>query len=275
MKTENIFTNINLTTNNIINMIINNKIYNINNLPKQIISIDDLIKYYKINDGYLNYFIIYDTKIISENTELYKLIDNTDTTTKFIKLELVERQNGGSIIDAFKSIISIGELFMMLGDGVIWFGKFVFWLLKFIKWFFFDFLNPITLLNDFFESLMLIVVSLCRLPLDVLLALVGLAANTIGSWVQGFWGWDMSNLSKTDKDSNYFKSFDRTKGQKSYVSSSNTVPFSIILGTILCPPMGVFMDLGMTGWFNILICILLTLLFYIPGLCYALLIIYS
>jgi len=35
------------------------------------------------------------------------------------------------------------------------------------------------------------------------------------------------------------------------------------------------MDMGLTGWLNILICILLTLLFYIPGLVYALLIIYS
>jgi uncharacterized membrane protein YqaE (UPF0057 family) len=53
------------------------------------------------------------------------------------------------------------------------------------------------------------------------------------------------------------------------------VPFSIILGTIICPPIGVFMDVGLTGWFNIFICMLLTLMFYVPGLVYALLIIYA
>ena len=36
--------------------------------------------------------------------------------------------------------------------------------------------------------------------------------------------------------------------------------------------MGVFMDMGLSGWLNILICVLLTLLYYIPGLTYALLI---
>jgi uncharacterized membrane protein YqaE (UPF0057 family) len=93
--------------------------------------------------------------------------------------------------------------------------------------------------------------------------------------MQGFWGWDMSGLNKNDKNSNYFKSYSRTKGQKTYLTNANTVPFSIILGTIICPPMGVFMDMGTSGWLNIIVCCLLTLLFYIPGLCYALLIIYS
>jgi uncharacterized membrane protein YqaE (UPF0057 family) len=35
------------------------------------------------------------------------------------------------------------------------------------------------------------------------------------------------------------------------------------------------MDLGMTGWMNIFICALLTVLFYLPGLFYALLVIYA
>ena len=93
--------------------------------------------------------------------------------------------------------------------------------------------------------------------------------------MQGFWGWDQSSLTSNDMNSNYFKNINRTSGKKCYLTNSNTVPFSVILGTILCPPIGVFMDMGLTGWLNILICILLTLLFYIPGLVYALLIVYS
>ena len=107
------------------------------------------------------------------------------------------------------------------------------------------------------------------------MGLLALSINTIGGWMQGFWGWDQSSLTANDMNSNYFKNINRTSGKKCYLTSSNTVPFSIILGTILCPPIGVFMDLGLTGWMNILICALLTLLFYIPGLIYALLIIYS
>ena len=104
---------------------------------------------------------------------------------------------------------------------------------------------------------------------------LSIGVNTIGGWMQGMWGWDMSGLTKADKNSPYFQSFDRTKGKKSYLTNTNTVPFSVILGTILCPPMGVFMDMGLSGWINIVVCGLLTLLFYLPGLCYALLIIYS
>ncbi len=76
-------------------------------------------------------------------------------------------------------------------------------------------------------------------------------------------------------NSNYFKGINRKKGKKCYLTNDNTVPFSILLGTILCPPIGVFMNLGITGWFNILICGILTLLYYIPGLFYALLVIYA
>ena len=104
---------------------------------------------------------------------------------------------------------------------------------------------------------------------------MALAVNTVGGWMLGLWGWDQSSLTQSDKDSNYFKKMHKNRNRKCYLTNTNTIPFSIILGTILCPPIGVFMDMGLSGWFYILICILLTLLFYFPGLIYALLIIYS
>ena len=110
---------------------------------------------------------------------------------------------------------------------------------------------------------------------NVFLGLMAFVINGVGGWMQGFWGWDQSSLTKKDINSNYFKGIDRKKGKKCYLTNNNTVPFSILLGTILCPPIGVFMNLGITGWFNILICGLLTLLYYIPGLFYALLVIYA
>ena len=111
--------------------------------------------------------------------------------------------------------------------------------------------------------------------LNIFIALTSKIINTFGGWMQGFWGWDQSSLTKNDKNSNYFKSIDKSKGSKCYLTDTNTVPFSVILGTVLCPPIGVFMELGLAGWLNIVICGLLTLLFYLPGLCYALLIIYA
>ena len=54
-----------------------------------------------------------------------------------------------------------------------------------------------------------------------------------------------------------------------------TIPTTILLSTILCPPLGVFMMLGLKGWLYILISALLSLFYYIPGLIYALVLFYT
>ena len=240
----------------------------------------------EIND----YFFIKDGKIVNlDEIQYFENINNeaNNAENKFINLECHRKLKGGDILGDIigailgflnpivAPIIAIGNLFITIIKFIFWLIKFVIWFIQFLVWLMFDLLNPINFVNDFFKSLMLITVSVCRIPLDLVLALYKLGINTIAGWMQGFWGWDMSNLSKADKNSPYFQRINKNKGQKVYYTNSNTVPFSIILGTILCPPMGVFMDLGTSGWINIIICALLTLLFYIPGLCYALLIIYS
>ena len=60
------------------------------------------------------------------------------------------------------------------------------------------------------------------------------------------------------------------KCKKCFSTRAGKLPFSIIIGTILLPPLGVFMELGISGWINIVVCVLLTLAFYFPGLIYAL-----
>ena len=174
-----------------------------------------------------------------------------------------------------KPILGIGEVFMFLIKFISWLVKFIIWFVAFIIWAFTDLLNPVHFFTDFYKSIMVIVYSICNTAINLVIVSSKICLNTIGGWTQGFWGWDMSSLTKKDKNSIYFKSFNRLKGQKTYLTQANTVPFSIILGTVLCPPIGVFMDMGLSGWLNIIICCLLTLLFYIPGLCYALLIIYA
>ena len=271
---------------------INDKIYTIDNIDdlisiKKVKTINELKIYLQnnkslLNDNYLslfkNYFILFNNKLISNETQLNTLFNTTNTTNTNEKqyiFELIEKQNGGGIISAFISIIQIGDFFVQLGKLIIWLIKFIFWFVKFMVWFFIDFLNPVNFINDFYNSIVLITVTLCSIPVQLVVSSFTICINIIGGWMQGFWGWDMSSLTKADKNSIYFKSYNRTAGQKIYYTQQNTIPFSIILGTILCPPMGVFMDLGTSGWLNIIVCCLLTLLFYLPGLCYALLIIYS
>ena len=283
-------TNIKYSSNKQYNIFINDKnyildIFDIINV-KKIKTINELIIYLQNNytntkNEYLslfkNYFILFNNKLISNDTNLYILFNEKDNVKdeKYYSFELIEKQNGGGIISSFMSIIKIGEFFVQLGKFIEWLLKFILWFVRFMIWFFMDFLNPVNLIGDFYKSIMLITITICRAPFELIMASFKICINILGGWMQGFWGWDMSSLTKNDKNSNYFKSFNRTAGQKIYYTQQNTIPFSIILGTILCPPMGVFMDLGTSGWLNIVVCCLLTLLFYIPGLCYALLIIYS
>jgi uncharacterized membrane protein YqaE (UPF0057 family) len=172
-------------------------------------------------------------------------------------------------------VVGMGNVFVFLIQLIVWFGKFIYWLIMFLIWAFSDLFNPIKLIADFWNSIVLILVTLMNTAFGVIMGLAAFVVNQVGQWMQGFWGWDQSNLTKRDKKSKYFRSIDTKKGKKCYLTNNNRVPFSILLGTILCPPLGVFMDMGLTGWMNIFICALLTLVFYIPGLFYALLVIYS
>lgn len=260
-----------------------------------IFTIDDLYKTvfldYKNNIIEKKYFIC-NGKLLNSSLTLYDLcklydlykLKLYDNNCNIIVIECFESLSGGGDITdiigiifqpIFKPIEAIGKVFVFLLQVAEWLIKFIYWFIFFIAWLFSDLLNPIKLFTDLGNSVILIVATIFSTIMNVLLGLAGFVVNSVGMWMQGFWGWDQSSLTKNDKNSNYFKQLDTKKGKKCYLTSQNTVPFSILLGTILCPPIGVFMDLGITGWFNILVCTLLTLVFYVPGLFYALVVIYS
>jgi len=217
-------------------------------------------------------FILKDGKLLDTTTlstrELKQLIDSNSKT-----IEIYPRIRGGGILDMFSSILQIGKVFFFLLDVIVWLIKFIAWFIMFVLAVLKFLLIDMTI--DFYNSIVLIIITICKFPFDILGGLGAWVMNGIGGWMSTIWGWDQSNLTKQDKNSKYFTGIDRKKGRKCYLTNNNKVPFSILLGTILCPPMGVFMDMGLTGWLNILICVILTLMFYIPGLTYALLVIYS
>lgn len=231
-----------------------------------------------------DYFIIKDGKLVDCNLVASNLVDGKLLASNILSKKAIDsllsmgyqifpRIRGGGILDLFGSILQIGKVFFFLLDMIIWLGKFIVWFVFFViavlKFMFVD------LIFDFYKSVALIIITICKFPIDIILALSAWVVNGIGGWMSTIWGWDQSNLTKNDKNSNYFRNMDRNRGRKCYLTNNNKVPFSILLGTIICPPMGVFMDMGLTGWFNIMICTILTLMFYVPGLVYALLVIYS
>ena len=271
------------TTNNNLNkthFYINNNYINLDLLPKDIVLLKDIIFFintnlpiYNLNYNKENeFYSLHNNKLLSKNTNIYNYIKTQNTNILF--LTIIEKNKGG-IEALIIALIQIANFFIMLGKCIIWLGKLVWWLIQFILWLVFDLLNPLNFMGDFFNTLVTIILTICRLPVDIFITLLSFSVNLMGTWFQGFWGWEQSGLTKNDRETKYFKKLNKNKNKKCYLTNSNTVPFSIVLGTILCPPIGVFMDMGLTGWLNIIVCIFLTLLFYIPGLVYALLIIYS
>ena len=284
-----------ININNVYNQAKNNTQNNtqnitIGNLFTKLFKISNHNTFYICNNNLITgSYTIYNLLLDTETEDKYKCIDTLPTIT--YNIECFNTLRGGvgigKIVDMilgpiefilepiFGPISAIAQVFIFLMQLIVWFVKFVFWLIFFIVWIFTELLNPVKLVTDFCNSMLLLIVSIISIIFNTVLGVIAYFTNSIGSWLSTFWGWDQSSLTKNDKNSNYFKSIDRQKGKKCYLTNTNTIPFSILLGTILCPPIGVFMNLGLTGWFNILICILLTLCYYLPGLFYALLIIYA
>ena len=243
--------------------------------------------YYNIHNN--NYYFIKENKLIHPDTFIINTHTTRDTQTLYIKC--YNKHYGGFIGGDIKGVVnsvldnvikpiidplkSISDVFVTIYHFFEWVGLFIYWFWFVIKWFFTDLLNPKNFVEDFLNSVKILIMTLFSTIFNIFFASMALAVNTVGGWMLGLWGWDQSSLTQSDKDSNYFKKMHKNRNRKCYLTNTNTIPFSIILGTILCPPIGVFMDMGLSGWFYILICILLTLLFYFPGLIYALLIIYS
>ena len=243
------------------------------------------------NKSTFNYFFICNNKLLNSYEKINNLIclelNNYLDNKLHIQIEAFNVIAGGDIWDDIldgilvvfnpivRPIMGIGNVFVFLFQLLVWLGKFIYWFVLFVVWLFTDLLNPVKLIADFWGSIMLIVYTLFSTIMQIFMGIAAFIVNGVGGWMQGFFGWDQSNLTKRDKASPYFQKIDRSHGKKCYLTNDNTVPFSILLGTILCPPMGVFMDMGITGWLNIFVCAILTLLYYVPGLFYALLIIYS
>jgi uncharacterized membrane protein YqaE (UPF0057 family) len=170
----------------------------------------------------------------------------------------------GPIIEPIKDIGNavkgIGKFFVLLIKVFVWFGKF-------IKWLFTDFLNPKFWLVDIFKSIVTILRLLILGTIDAIAGFVRKMVNMVfGPITNAFWGWTPNEDKQEEGKS--------CKGQKCYAQPDTKVPMPVLLSTIILPPMGLFMELGLKGWMNIMICAILTLAYYFPGLIYALIILY-
>lgn len=172
---------------------------------------------------------------------------------EFILKDIKEGASGplNAIGDFFAK--DIPQFFTALGYSIQWIGLVIWWFIS-------EVLNPAVWIMDVilgaFAGLQLISYAI----LDAMMSLLRSSFNGIfNPLIQGIWGDEYNDTKSTSK---------------CYKMPECSVPYPILFATIALPPLGVFMELGMKGWLNILICAGLTLLYYLPGLIYALILLY-
>ena len=182
-------------------------------------------------------------------------------------IDMIVEPLGGPVKNIATAFIFFIKFIIWVGNILIWSVHLILFLIEVI----------IGIPSDLFSSILGIVVSvLLAIPQTLVNICKWVSDNFIKYIVGGFWGWDKVPNNKDDyNESNYWKANKGDAKGKCYTAPDGRVPFSVLLGTILMPPIGVFMTMGLTGWIHILLCTLFTFAYYIPGLMYALLIIYA
>lgn len=208
-----------------------------------------------------------------------------DFNNKRLDVDIHFRERGGFILDLiskfFEMILypivypfkGILNAFLMLIKGIMYLIALIMYFVKVMVWFFADFLPSLP--GDFVLVIQMFTAIIFDAFIGTAVHYTRLFVNSIGRMsIKGIMGWDNTpnENEESDRNSDYFNN--KCSDMKCYRTPDGTVPFSVIIATILCPPVGVFMEYGVLGWFNILIAALLTLMFYFPGLIYALILLY-
>jgi uncharacterized membrane protein YqaE (UPF0057 family) len=177
------------------------------------------------------------------------------------------RQQGGFIVDVIKLVFSLFKFFLLIPKILIWFGSLIIWLIKAIIFLLVN-LGEVLAKDGLLSFITYISQTLIMLPLRFIGSMFKKGANKVGAVTIGaVWGAD-NVVNDEDDPSDVMDG--PCDGRKCYAAEDGTVPFSVIVATILFPPLGVFMEYGLTSWLQLIICTLLTLMFYFPGLIYAL-----
>jgi uncharacterized membrane protein YqaE (UPF0057 family) len=175
------------------------------------------------------------------------------------------RVRGGGLEDIFTGLIKIFKMVAKIPSLFIWF-------FSTLAWIFSDLLNPFMFIQDLGAATIVIVKMVVMTIMDGILGVVKFLVNrAFNPIVSGFWGYVPDSEKKADTNSKKNKNCNK---QRCVETPGESIPLPVLLSTVILPPLGLFMELGIKGWINILLCAFLTLFFYFPGLIYALIILY-
>ena len=192
---------------------------------------------------------------------------------KINTLQWFTRQRGGFFMEIINFFMGLLKLVLYIPKLILWVMALILWMIK-LAFFLVVYALKVFSQDGIFGLVKFITTDILLAPFNLIFSLVKIGFNWLGrNTVQAIWGAD--NVPEPGEPSDrVITGSGCPGGQKCYKTADGTIPFSVIIATVLCPPVGVFMEYGLTGWLNILICALLTLVFYFPGLIYALILLY-
>jgi len=200
---------------------------------------------------------------------------------------------GGFFMEVIDAVIGIFRVVLYIPKAAIWIGRLITWMIKTITYL-------IVLVAQVLskDGILGLIRFLCQEVIMAPFILAGtflsrvinsFGQQTIGGWLTGADNApddnDKGGLASPvlDPDRPIDPNSDNLpsdpacpngSGRKCYKTEAGTVPTTVIIATVLFPPAGVFMELGLHGFIQILVCLLLTFMFYFPGLIYALIVLY-
>ena len=158
----------------------------------------------------------------------------------------------------FSAIVTIAEVAVTLGEMLVFLIKAVTELIQAAVLI----LNPVKIVNDsitgIFMAIKIVVVNILSFFTTTKRKTYD-ACKAVGEGIFGF----RRNRNEKGK----LIKCNGTKGAK----CMKTRKLSLLI-TLICPPLGLFLHLGSSGWFHVIVCSLLTVYaYYFPGLIYTLL----
>jgi len=214
---------------------------------------------------------------MKENIKKVKYVEGCDIDMKNVEWSM--RVRGGFIMDVITAVIAIFKFMLFIPKLILWIGSLILWNIKVLI-----FLINVTfqvLSEDGLMGLIKLIISeIVLLPVKLFSYVAGNVVNVLGKQtLYGIWGADNARGSTMNKLGSSGEPSDIIDGKcdgehRCYIAPDGSVPFSVVVVTVLCPPVGIFMEYGISGWLKILVCFILTLMLYFPGLIYALMLLY-
>ena len=216
--------------------------------------------------------------------ELQNLANSEPDKRHVVAVDWFYPLKGGFFVEAIEAVIGIFRFLLYIPKAFIWLGRMVIWCIKTV-------IYLIVLVSQVLskEGILGLVRFVAQEILMAPFILAGtflsrvinsFGQQTVGGWLTGSDNAPDDNdpdrpVDPSDTDNlPSDPSCPNGNGRKCYRTQAGTVPTPVIIATVLFPPAGVFMELGLTGWIQILVCLLLTFMFYFPGLIYALIVLY-